>query len=81
MVQFLAVRASTDKSIKVTKIFFSRDLIFYFIMNVYLLVIMLIIKYMNLYIALGFLGLYTIFVIIVVYQSKNFKEEEDDESK
>ena len=79
VVQFLAVRASNDKKIKVTKMFFTRDLTFYFIMMIYLLIIMLVLKKMNIWIAAGFLGLYTLFVIIVVVQAKMYKEPESDE--
>jgi sodium/potassium/calcium exchanger 6 len=70
-VMFLAVNASEpNKKIRVTKHFFTRDLIFLNITMVYLLVIMFVIKEINVYVSAGFIVIYLIFVIIVVIQSK-----------
>ena len=66
IVQFLAVRAAKNKKIKVTKEFFTRDLVFYFLMMIYLLLIMLVLKEVNIFIAVGFLVMYIIFVVLVV---------------
>lgn len=60
-----------DKKIKVTPIYFIRDLIFYIIVMLYLLGIMLIVKEINIYIAVGFLLLYLVYVILVVVQNNN----------
>ena len=43
IVQVLTVKAAQGSKIKVTPLFFLRDLIFYILMNVYLLVVMLVV--------------------------------------
>lgn len=71
VVMYLAVNASEpDKKIRVTKRFFLRDLIFMNITCVYLLVIMFFFKKITLYVSAGFIVIYMIFVVIVVFQSK-----------
>ena len=55
-----------------TSVFFIRDLIFYFAVTIYLLIITLVIEKMNLLIALGFLAMYSLYVILVVYQAKRY---------
>ena len=62
--------AKPEKQIKVTPIFFIRDLIFEIISMLYLLCIMLVVKEINIYVAVGFLLIYTIYVVLVVVQSK-----------
>jgi len=70
-VMYLAVNASEpDKKIRVTKRFFTRDLIFLNITMVYLLLIMFVIKEINFYVSAGFIIIYFVFVLIVVFQSK-----------
>ena len=66
VVQVLVVRAAQERKVKVTPIFFIRDLIFYIIMMIYLLIVMLVIKHIDLLISIGFLVLYGIYVVLVV---------------
>lgn len=67
VVVLLSTRANLPKKeIKVTPIFFIRDLVFYMMVCVYLLVIILILGEINLYVALGYLVIYGIFVVLVV---------------
>ena len=67
IVMYLAVNAAEpDKKIRVTKHFFTRDLIFLSITMIYLLVIMFVVKQINFYVSAGFIAIYVIFVIIVV---------------
>lgn len=67
VVVLLSTRASLpSKEITVTPIFFIRDLVFYMMVCVYLLVIMLFLGEINLYVALGYLVIYGIFVVLVV---------------
>ena len=47
--------------------------------TVYLLCAMLIVKCINFLVSIGFIIIYTIYVIIVVCQSKNLENEEGDE--
>lgn len=80
VVMFLAVNASEpDKKIRVTKNFFLRDLIFLNITMIYLLVIMFTVKVINFYVSAGFIGIYAVFVIIVVIQSKQKQGGEGEE--
>ena len=70
----LVLRASLHKGAKgkkmqVTKQFFIRDSIFLLITSAYILVIGLIVKSYNFYLAVGHLVLYFIFVVTVVIQS------------
>jgi Ca2+/Na+ antiporter len=48
--------------------------------TVYLLFAMLIVKRINFVVSVGFIVIYTIYVIIVVCQSKNLENEEEDET-
>ena len=47
-------------------------------MNIYLLIVLLVIKDITYVIAISFLFIYVVYVVIVVIQSK-FNNEEDDE--
>ena len=47
--------------------------------TVYLLVAMLIVKGITFFVSIGFILLYTLYVIIVVCQSKNLENEEEEE--
>ena len=51
---------------------------FYLITCTYLLVAMLIIKEINIYVALGLIILYAIYVVLVVLQSKQKLQEVDE---
>lgn len=67
VVMYLAVSASApDQKIRVTRHFFTRDLIFLNITMVYLLVIMFFIKKITFVVSAGFIAIYFIFVFIVV---------------
>ena len=71
VVMYLAVNPSEpNKQIRVTKHFFTRDLIFLNITMVYLLFIMFFVQKINFYVSAGFIAIYVVFVIIVVVQSK-----------
>ena len=70
MVTALTVFASKpDKRIKVTPIYFIRDLVFYILVMLYLLGVMIVVQEINIYISVGFLLLYLIYVVLVVVQS------------
>jgi sodium/potassium/calcium exchanger 6 len=58
------------RKIKVTPQFFIRDIVFFMLTTVYLLYAMLIVKCINFLISVGFIVIYTVYVIIVVCQSK-----------
>jgi Ca2+/Na+ antiporter len=69
------------KKIKVTPRFFLRDVFFFFLTCIFLLVIMLSIGYFELWSAITLLVIYSVYVILVVVQSKNGNKdlvEEDD---
>lgn len=70
IVQVMTVGASVDKSIKVTPVFFIRDLIFYALMNLYIFAILVFVKQITMVIAIGFIVIYATYVIMVVCQSK-----------
>jgi Ca2+/Na+ antiporter len=56
--------------IKMTPIYFMRDLLFYFTTIVYLLVILLFVGQFTISTAAGLLIIYIVYVILVVVQSK-----------
>lgn len=66
----MTVGASVEKSIKVTPVFFTRDLIFYALMNLYIFSILVFVKQITMVIAIGFIVIYATYVIMVVCQSK-----------
>ena len=66
------------RQIKVTPKFFIRDISFFMITTLYLLVAMLIVKGINIYVSFGFIILYAIYVVVVVIQSKSDDEDEED---
>lgn len=71
VVQAMVTRASVPhQSVKVTPVFFLRDLIALFIALTYLLVHLLFIGYINLFSSIGFFILYSIFVVTVVITNK-----------
>jgi solute carrier family 24 (sodium/potassium/calcium exchanger), member 6 len=73
--------AKPDKRIQVTPIFFIRDIIFYIMVMMYLLGVMLVLKEINIYVAVGFLLLYLIYVILVVCQSNGPARDNDKKSE
>jgi Ca2+/Na+ antiporter len=80
VVTFLCVRSATpDMKIQVTPILFMRDLIFQTITILYLLAIIVIIQEINIFVAVGYLIIYTIFVVVVVIQSNSKLDESDGE--
>ena len=82
VVVLLSTRASLpSKEIQVTPIFFIRDLVFYIMVCVYLLIIMLFLGEINIFVAVGYLVIYATFVILVVVQSKIHSVDNPNESK
>ena len=77
VVQVLTLRASRGRTVNVTPVFFKRDLIFYFVMVIYLLIITLVIKKMNIFVAFGFLVMYAVYVILVVVHGKKYPSAAD----
>jgi sodium/potassium/calcium exchanger 6 len=69
VVIFLVTRAGVNGSVPVNKKFFIRDLIVFMLMECYLLFILLVIKKITIPIAFSFLGIYTIYVILVCVQA------------
>jgi sodium/potassium/calcium exchanger 6 len=59
-----------DKKITVTPRFFLRDIFFFLITCIYLLFALLVIQEINIFVSVGLLVLYAIYVILVVIQSK-----------
>lgn len=87
VVMYLSVNGAEvvgdTKKIRVTKRFFLRDLLFFMITTLYLLVVILFIGHITLYVTIGFIVLYGIFVVTVVVQSKmkGSSEEEDQQDR
>ena len=65
--------------LRVTPSFFIRDIVFLIITTSYLLFVLLVIKSITLWVSLGFILIYAIYVIQVMVQSN--QEQEDDESQ
>jgi sodium/potassium/calcium exchanger 6 len=67
VVMYMSVNATGDaKTIRVTKRFFLRDLLFLFLTCVYLIIAMLVYGKLDIYLSSGLLVMYLVFVIIVV---------------
>lgn len=66
--------------IKVTPKFFIRDISFFILTSLYLIMAMLVVKGINIYVSFGFIIIYAIYVVIVVVQSKS-NDDEDEEDK
>jgi len=70
VVMYLSVNGAEvvgdTKKIRVTKRFFLRDLLFFMITTIYLLVVIIFIGNITIYVNIGFVGLYTVFVVTVV---------------
>jgi sodium/potassium/calcium exchanger 6 len=71
VVQTLVTRAAKpDQAVKVTPVFFIRDLVSVFISLLYLLIHILFIGFINIWSSIGFFLLYLIFVIVVLITNK-----------
>lgn len=71
IVQTLVLRAAKpDQRVQVTPVFFLRDLISVFTALLYLLIHLLFIGYIGIWSSIGFLILYSIFVVVVVITNK-----------
>lgn len=77
----VSLRAAPERKIKVTRNFFIRDVIFLIITCVYLLVILLGFKKINIAISLGFVMIYIVFVCVVLIQNKFFNKIEEGEEE
>lgn len=66
------------KRIKVTPRFFLRDIIFFMITCIYLLIIFLFIHEFDIFLAVGLLAIYAIYVILVVVQSKTSSRDNEE---
>lgn len=69
------------REIKVTPRFFIRDIAFYTITCLYLLIVMLGVQYFNIFLSLGLLVIYGIYIVVVVYQSKEASKETDEDKE
>ena len=67
-----------QRRIKVTPRFFIRDISFLLAAVIYILIVMLGVKFINLPIAIGFLLIYVLYVVLVVVQSRRAKNEEEE---
>jgi len=65
------------RQVKVTPIFFTRDLVFYILAMIYLLGIMVLIHEIDVWVSLGFVLTYVIYVVLVFLQSKHVTAEGD----
>ena len=72
---------TTIRQIKVTPRFFIRDISFFLFTSLYLLNAMLVIKGINIYVAVGFIAIYALYVIIVVIQSKQMNEDDEHDKE
>lgn len=79
VVIFLVTRAGVNGSVEVNKTFFIRDLIVFMFMEIYLLFILFFVKQITIAIAWSFMGIYTIYVILVWLQAKAEREESSEE--
>lgn len=59
------------RQIKVTPRYFIRDIVFFLFTSLYLIFAMLVVQGIDIYISIGFIVIYTIYVILVVCQSKS----------
>ena len=64
--QVVTVRTTSTRSVKVTPVFFIRDLSIYMLMMIYLLLIMTLMQQINLILTIGFLFMYVVYVAIVI---------------
>lgn len=77
----LSLRAAPERKIKVTRNFFIRDAIFLIITCVYLLLILLWLKEITIFVSLGFVFIYIVFVCVVLIQNKFFNKIEEGEEE
>ena len=66
VVMGVSLRAAPERKIQVTRNFFIRDVIFLIITCIYLLFILLVLKYIDIIVSLGFVLIYIIFVAVVI---------------
>ena len=66
------------RQIKVTPRFFIRDVVFYLITCVYLLIVLLGVQEFDIFLAVGLLAIYAVYVILVVVQSKNSQRDDEE---
>lgn len=87
-VVFLSVRAANlnedpngppIRMIKVTPRYFIRDVVFYMITCIYLLTVMLAVGYFDIFLAIGLLLIYAIYVVVVVVQSNMGTKTENEQ--
>lgn len=74
----LALRAAESGAIHVTPSFFIRDIFFFVLVYIYLVVILFAVGHFNFYISLGFLAIYIIYVALVVIQARLTKDESEE---
>jgi Ca2+/Na+ antiporter len=74
----LALRAAESGAIHVTPSFFIRDIFFFVLVYIYLVVILFAVGHFNFYISLGFLAIYIIYVALVVIQARQTKDESEE---
>jgi len=73
----LALRAAENGVIAVTPSFFVRDIFFFVLVYVYLYIILFFVGHLDFFVSLGFLSIYIIYVIIVVVQARQTKEDDE----
>lgn len=66
------------RQIKVTPRFFTRDIGFFLITTIYLILAMLVVGGIDIYISIGFIVIYAVYVVIVVIQSKSDSDDDSD---
>jgi len=54
-----------------------RDIFFFVLVYLYLIVILFFVGYLNFFVSMGFLSIYIIYVILVVIQAKGTKEDNE----
>ena len=90
VVMFLSVRAANMnedpngpplRQIKVTPRYFIRDVVFYMITCIYLLIVLFFFGGFNVFLAIGLLLIYAIYVVVVVIQSKTGNKVQEEEAE
>ena len=59
--------------------FFIRDITFFILTLIYLLVVMLVVGYFDLWLSIGLIAIYFIYVLTVMVQSKMHPPQDDNE--
>lgn len=87
VVMYLSVNGAPTKEgdevkrIRVTKRFFLRDLVFFGLTCIYLMIVIVFVGKITIAVTSGFLALYAVFVVSVVVQSKMKGADEEEEQK